>query len=779
MKAPQIKHAIIALLFVLCPEFVLAQEIMLSGRVVDKKDSSDISFATISVEGADYSEVGISNEGGEFSISLPGRDNYILKINCIGYKDYEDTLRVQASLNLGFIYLEEDPELIAGAVVVGVKNLVRREIDRLVFDASAIAVASLSLYDLLSSTPGVTVIGDDISIIGSGGVKVLIDDRDTKLEGKELIAILKSYSSEDVDKIEVITTPPSKYDAEGSAGIINIRMKRRMSDYFGGSVSDMQLFSKYNGNEYSATLHYNKGRLRAYSGIAGGFGHHGNENNSVKYYPDLTYDDRTEHVNNNLYIVPRLEIDYKLPKDYTIGMVASYLYMKPDYDVYLSSITTENGTSTTSNTHRDSDIITNQYDVNFHIDKQLDSTGKKITLDADILGYDSNWDTDYSSDSWFNYQNVQSYKINIFSTRLDAYLPYDKLTLNVGAKYSYTDNNTRLDYTDNSTLNLSNDNFLYLEHIAAVYGDASLNISPKFQLKAGVRAEYTNIEGISYITNESNHRDYLKFFPTLYLKYSPSETSAHSLSLTRRINRPYYSTLNPMVSYSSDHSYTEGNPYLNPSYNYRASYGYTYNNLSFELMYSFTDDVFDYLMTMDTQTNVTIYKWMNYKKQHRIILNNSYFFNKWNWLQSYLSHSVYWNKSIAEVEEEYSRNGWTYSMNLYNTFYFNRAKTFTGNLSLYFRTKTYTADQVEEPYYYINGGLQHTFFNNKLALGFSVYNILASKYRATQYDGDLYIVSDNIYNYRSFNISLTWRFGGYSRSGGRSRSNSEERNRVG
>lgn len=775
------KVLLIALIFAIIPEHIFAQDFLVKGSVVDKINNTPLSYATVMITDDNYNTGSITDINGQFSILVKKNGIYVINVSCIGYKEYSDTLNIQQTLELEPIYMEEDAQKLEEVVVVGAKNLVKREVDRIVFDAQAIATGSLNLYDLLSSTPGVLTTSDDISIVGKGSVQVLINDRESKLSGKELIAILKSYNSEEIDKIEVITTPPSKYDAEGNAGIINIRLKQHIRDYFGGNISDMQQFSNHNLNEYSAALNYNKGRVSANLNIAGGVGKHGYEKTYVRHYSDYNWENRNEQINNNLYVAPRLNLDVKLPRNYSIGMIVNYLHMEPDFNDTNVSIATQNNTPMrTINGKLGNNINTNQYDVNLHIEKKLDSLGKKITLDADALGYKSLVKSQYESDTWFNYKNIQSHNVNNYSTRLDLYLPYNKVVLNVGGKYSYTDTHIKLDYQENSTADYSNDNFRYLEHIAAIYGDANFTLSPKLQFKMGLRLEYTNTDGKSLITEVQNQRDYLGVFPTVYLGYTPSEKHAHSLTLARRLNRPSYSNVNPIIKYENEYTYFAGNPYLNPAYFYSMSYGYTYkNNLSFELTYQFSDDVFGQKMTMDPQTQITTYKWMNFKKNHVMLLGNSYFFNKWNWLQSYVQHGLYWTKSIVDNENEnYYRDGWSYYISLYNTFFFNKSKTFTGELSFNYQTKTFAANDVGKPRYDLNAGLQYSFLKNKLILAFNVNNILASHNRGTTYDGNLYTEYDHIYNYRTYRLSLTWRFGGSFNQKKRVTSNSEEKGRL-
>lgn len=159
--------------------------------------------------------------------------------------------------------------------------------------------------------------------------------------------------------------------------------------------------------------------------------------------------------------------------------------------------------------------------------------------------------------------------------------------------------------------------------------------------------------------------------------------------------------------------------------------------------------------------------------------SNSYTFNKWRWLQSHLQHGVYWTKSMADNEPtEYYRDGWSYYLSLRNVFYFNKSKTFTGELSFNYRTTTYAANEVAMPRYDLNAGLRRLFLNKRLILALNVDNILASHDRGTMYDGELYTTYDHFARYRTYRLSLTWRVGGSITPKGHVAGNAEEKGRL-
>ena len=675
--------------------------------------------------------------------------------------------------------LDENTQALEDVAAAGAADPVKRKVDRIVFDAQTIAADNLNLYDILLATPSVVATEEDISIAGKGRALVLIDDKESRLSGKELITTLKSYNSKDIDKIEMITTPPLKYDVEGSAGVINIRLKRRVGEYLGGSIYDAKSLSKYNLNEYSAVLNYKKGKVLANFTLAGRVGERGEEKIYKRHFPKYYWESRNQQITNSLYVTPKLSLDVELPRNYSIGMILSYLYVNPDYYNKNQTVASNsNAPFEAINGETNYDIDIDHYDANFHVEKRLDSSDKRITFDADVFGRESTIISTHESDTWLNYYSPQARDITNYSTRLDAYLPYERVVLNVGAKYSGSQ--IVLDYPDNNPESTVDDDMRYREHVATLYGDANFDLSPKFKLKLGLRLEYTNSEANSYMTEEYKKRDYLGLFPTANLGYAPSDKHTHSLTLARRLNRPSFSSLIPNLRWEYEYAQSVGNACLDPAYSYAASYGYTYkNNLSFELSYQYSDDVFGEKMTMNPQTHTTIYKWMNFKQEHVVMASNSYTFNKWRWLQSHLQQGVYWTKSMADNEPtEYYRDGWSYYLSLRNVFYFNKSKTFTGELSFNYRTTTYAANEVAMPRYDLNAGLRRLFLNKRLILALNVDNILASHDRGTMYDGELYTTYDHFARYRTYRLSLTWCFGGSITPKGHVAGNAEEKGRL-
>lgn len=761
---------------------LLAQGFRIEGTVYDHA-GKPLPLATVSLTDKAGETTGtVTDDAGHFSVEVRDKGTYGLSVTCIGHTAYEQTIEVTTRmLPLGNIMLHEASVALRDVVVTGKKKMVTREIDRIVLNVDALPVGNLNGVELMRAVPGVIVTDEEIRIVGKGSVRVLVDGRESKLSGKELMAALRSYRSEEVDKIEVITTPPAMYEAEGNAGLLNIRLKKKLSDYLGGSLSNSPiLLWGHLLDEYSGALQYKKGSVSAWMNLAGGAGDRLFEQQYNRHFPEYEWESRTRQTNDNLYVAPRFGIDMALPHGLTVGMMMNFLYMRPDFEnanrtrSFAGSEAEQLIEGTTS-----SGIRARQYDFNFHADKALDTLGKKLSLDIDMLDYGMSRDDRYASNTDFRFLSHARRDIGNCAAKLHILLPYRRFTVNFGGKYSRTKTDHTLAYAYRSASACEDDDFTYKEDIGAVFGDIHWTASRKWQFKLGLRMEHTATEGIPHLTGERNKRRYTRLFPTLYVAHTSSEKHILSLALARRLNRPSYQTANPAILYENEYSYAAGNPYLDPSYAYSATMTYTCrNNLTLSLSYSLTDDVFDRQMRMDPATGVTSYIWENYKKNRQVFIQGSYLFNRWDWLQSYLTQYLYWTGSetkhgIAGNE----RNGWSYYGSLYNTFYLNKARSFSGILSFVYSSDTYSADQVQKGKCHLGAGIRRTFLKGRVDVAFNVSTLLSPNTRSVTYDGDLR--SDYKYiGKRSYTLSVTWHFGGSFHASRRTESNADEKKRL-
>lgn len=336
--------------------------------------------------------------------------------------------------------------------VTAAKPVIRREIDRVVFDAgNSIASVGGNALDLLHDVPGLRVSQSGVDIIGKGGIKIYINDRETKLSGEELINFLRSYSASQISKVEVITTPPARYDAEGNAGILNIRLKERVKDHIGGNAFGSYLYGeKYNYGYGGLSLQFNRQRVTAYLNGSGAYGKTGYVERNGRFYTDQTWRSRSEsdYSLSSFYVDGGIDID--MGRQWNIGTQLTYINSAPnnvtDNRTEVHDIQ-ELRTDSFMLGRDDKDYSQNRVNVNFHVDKSWGDKGHKMIWDVDYLKDKSNTFFDFDSESHlptgeiipgseFNYDKNQRRTVDVISSALDFILPGDSYSFTTGAKAS-------------------------------------------------------------------------------------------------------------------------------------------------------------------------------------------------------------------------------------------------------------------------------------------------------------------------------------------------------
>jgi hypothetical protein len=216
------------MLTLLLPVMLYGQTI--SGKVTDKTDI--IPFANVIVKNTTDNIITgtTTDDQGLFGLKA-SQGTYIIEISYLGYKTWHKKVQLDENLNLGTILLEENEQALDEIIVKTEKRVLERKIDRLVFnvDKSIAAVGGNGL-DILKITPGVQVQNGTLAILGKGASQLMINGRLSPLAGDELVSFLSGFSASDIQKIEVITNPPAKYEASGNGGLINIILKKGVQD---------------------------------------------------------------------------------------------------------------------------------------------------------------------------------------------------------------------------------------------------------------------------------------------------------------------------------------------------------------------------------------------------------------------------------------------------------------------------------------------------------------------------------------------------------------------
>ena len=774
-----------------------AQTYRLSGCVQDE-NRQPVEVANVLLKQAKdstYITGMLTDTQGCFSFDQP-LGEYLLHITLIGSEDLYVPVVLQGNKNVGELTLKSSSALLDEVTVTAARPVIKRLVDRVVFDAhNTIASAGGSALDLLREVPGLQVGQNSIGIIGKGGIKVYINDRETKLSGDELIDYLRSYDASQILKVEVITTPPSKYDAAGNAGIINIRLKSRPKDYVGGTASASYSTGEKDNYGYGGiNLNLSKGRVSSFLNGGTTQGNYETREKNYRYFPQNTWNSRADYTNymNSFYL--QGGVDVSLERDWTVGMQAIYNHSAPKPNNALSWTEVYDASTVVLDSllysNSDKDTGSDRLNLNFHTDKVWDDKGKKMTWDVDYLRDNRDENMGFLSKTLlpdgteipgtnFDYNYLQHRKVDVVSSALDFILPFEKYKITAGAKVSFTNTRNGINYDTSDPTLVQDDYFRYKEQIYALYADYSREFSERFSMQLGLRMEHTRTTGISEAKDTEDKHDYTRLFPTVYLLYSPTDGHALNFSFSNRISRPSQNMVNPFPFYQNKYTYACGREDLKPSYTYNAELGYTLkNNFNVSAYYSYSDDVFFQVVDLDAETNVTSFLWENFMQTHAFGLNNSYTFRT-KWLQTYAQHGVSYRRttsSVATTSPE--EKGWAYNASLRNTFFFNEKKTLLATLSGSYSSRQYQGIYLMSPTYSVSAGMLYRLLNNKLSLSLNVNNLFVSHSKLETMSNGLKIIADNQFAFTGFRIGVSYTFGGDIRSKGQRNSNEDIQRRL-
>ena len=774
-----------------------AQTYRLSGCVQDE-NRQPVEVANVLLKQAKdstYITGMLTDTQGCFSFDQP-LGEYLLHITLIGSEDLYVPVVLQGNKNVGELTLKSSSALLDEVTVTAARPVIKRLVDRVVFDAhNTIASAGGSALDLLREVPGLQVGQNSIGIIGKGGIKVYINDRETKLSGDELIDYLRSYDASQILKVEVITTPPSKYDAAGNAGIINIRLKSRPKDYVGGTASASYSAGEKDNYGYGGvSLNLSKGRVSSFLNGGTTQGNYETREKNYRYFPQNTWNSRADYTNymNSFYL--QGGVDVSLERDWTVGMQAIYNHSAPKPGNALSWTEVYDASTAVLDSllysNSDKDTSSDRLNLNFHTDKVWDDKGKKMTWDVDYLRDNRDENMGFLSKTLlpdgteipgtnFDYNYLQHRKVDVVSSALDFILPFEKYKITAGAKVSFTNTRNGINYDTSDPTLVQDDYFRYKEQIYALYADYSREFSERFSMQLGLRMEHTRTTGISEAKDTEDKHDYTRLFPTVYLLYSPTDGHALNFSFSNRISRPSQNMVNPFPFYQNKYTYACGREDLKPSYTYNAELGYTLkNNFNVSAYYSYSDDVFFQVVDLDAETNVTSFLWENFMQTHAFGLNNSYTFRT-KWLQAYAQHGVSYRRTTSSAATTSSEEkGWAYDASLRNTFFFNEKKTLLATLSGSYSSRQYQGIYLMSPTYSVSAGMLYRLLDNKLNLSLNVNNLFVSHSKLETMSNGLKIIADNQFSFTSFRIGVSYTFGGDIRSKGQRNSNEDIQRRL-
>lgn len=712
-------------------------------------------------------EQSLTDDLGSFDILIPN-GTYTLKAIFLGKLVYTQLIEVNGSIDLGTIIIDNSFHLNEIEVVFK-KQIIERKIDRIVFNIEN----SSSSYggdaiDALKVTPNVKVEGESISMVGKSSMRVMIDGQMLQYSGEALIAYLKSISSDKIKSIEVITNPPSKYEAEGNSGLINIVLKRAKERTWNSSIRTVYNQYSYPGLNLYENFDIQLKKFTFYNNISYSNGKYNIDENMKTYAEEQLWNQISKATNDYTNISFKIGGEYKIANNWDLGVNYIFNKNKPKTleksDLIFSSYLDQKIDSLISTNSTQKNNARNHV-INAYTKIKIDSLGKEVELIFDYFNFDhkTGKSLEYldKTQSLNSLHNNNRQAISTYSTKLDFKLPYDWGTLSFGGKYSYikTNNNSDIRYNANPEHNLC-DKFRYKEKAGALYITLNKSLGEKFELQGGLRSEYTKTEGISFSNEISEKNDYLEFFPTLYLLYSINTDTKFSASYGRRINRPQYNYLNPFKWIHNTHSYTVGNPFLKPSFTNNIEFNFIKGNWHNSVYYSDMKDGYGQITVFEEDVQKTIFdNYFNYKE---IGVIETYYLSKLKWLSSSNTFNLSFikSKSVSSVTDS-KISGINCSFSTSNDFYFDKEKRYILNLSYWHYFNGIVDLKKHADISQLDISFKILFLNKNLQISISAYDLFKTNYPLyTRYTNQTKVTYRNYYDIRGGSISLTYKFGG-------------------
>jgi hypothetical protein len=777
------------------------------------QDGKPLEFANVLLLRASDSSLvkgALSDAQGQFAFADVRPGAYRLRAQQLGYRDGRSAV---VQVVGGATPLELPPLVLAPAAqqlgevqVTGRKPVIERRIDRVVVNVDQLpAVAGGSAYDVIRSAPGVTVTaGDAISMQGKSGVLVLIDDRPVRLSEEALLNMLRNMPAESVQSLEVITTPPAKYDAEGNAGILNLRTKQRQQPgwnvdltgrgaqgqhtrYSGGAVVGVkQKAIDLNGS-------YFLGRTRSFEDITQYATQRGPGRGLPAELSSASHEVRTAR-----YHDAKGQLDVKTGPKSSAGLVANAYWLA---NPALGTATTQalagpQVSDTTVQTQSRRDNTSSNYSVDGYYTVQLDSAGKSLSLDANYAHFQVDQQQDFANQSYYQpldqplgaaqlLRSQLAGSTRIHSLKADVTLPFPAFKLETGAKYSQVlaANDFRFQREQNGGWQpdaLRSNQFEYQESIYAAYGAASKEWA-KVSLQIGLRGEYTRTLSLSRTTQTSTRNNYFQLFPTVYVQYKPSADHQFNLSYSRRIERPAYSSLNPFLHYQSQYFSNQGNPFLQPSFTDAVEWTAVFKHeLSVAPFFNYTSQFSSEYPLQNPTTQETTYTFGNlgYSYNYGVTVVAPFSLGKrWkvdNDLTVY--NQIFQSTYAAEPQH---RQLFVYNLNVTNSF--TLTPHLTAQLSGYYNSPTIQGFYRSASYYAVNAGATLKLLDNKAILSLSLADLFYTERGAA----DIHYASQDFGFYRRndtrlLRLAFTYKLGntGLARKSQREGAGEEERKRA-
>jgi outer membrane receptor protein involved in Fe transport len=754
----------------------------IKGIVSDSASKKPLEFITVALKKDKVViKTVVTERVGSFIFTVPP-GKYTVTIIAVGYNSKTvstETKTDNETTDLGQIFIASQTNKLNEVAITADRPLIKQEVDRISYDTQADPESKvLTALDMMRKVPLLSLDADDnIKLKGSGNYKILINGKPSSMMVRSPKDVLRSMPASSIQKIEVITTPPAKYDSEGLSGIINIITTKKVDNGYNGSLNLREQVPFGPGIGGNITAKYNKFGINAY----GGAGTYNAPETEILSSRITTGDSPSSLTNNgtrknkNFNSYGGAELSYEID---SLNLLTAEIN---PYGGFFKGKNTQqfNLTSETSNTSYDL-LTDNKYnwsgfESTFNYQRGFKSNKDRLLTFSYKFSNNVNPQTNdlvfINRQNYLdpNYRQQNDSKSKEQTIQIDYVHPIKKLTIEGGLKGILRDNNSNfetrnfnesdgtyvLDPTKTNTFNNNQDVF-------GAYNSYTYNLK-SWGFKGGVRLEGTFVNADFISTSSNVKTDYFNVIPTISINHKFKNTSTLNFGFTQRIERPGIYNLNPFIDRSSPNFESTGNPDLEAvlSNNIDLSFNtFKKGNINIGLSYRFANNTIQNVSTYDESTKITRSTYLNIGKDKSLSTNLNVTYpitTKWNFS---LNGNLGYTKIEGSIDGKLAKNDGLLGYFSINTGYkFEHNWRINGNFN-------YSAPEIllqgtSSPYVYLGLSGSKDIIKDKLSISASVNNPFAKyRYYSINIEGANFTQSYRGQNYnRTFTTSLNWKFG--------------------
>jgi len=734
------------------PLFAQKKALIIKGTVIESNSDQPVEFATIMVSDKETKEVltGTTTDvNGVFNLPVNKKDIQV-EVSFIGFvtQTIETINFTKGQGDLGNIMLSEDNKTLEEVVVRAEKSSVEFKLDKRVFNVGKdLSSTGASALEVLTNVPSVNVdIEGEITLRGSAGVQILINGKPSVLAGDG--NALGSITAEMIDRVEVITNPSAKYEAEGTSGIINIVIKKEERKGINGSIS-LNTGTPHN-HSVGLSLNRRTEKFNLFSQLGVGYRELPRENENInqnKITGISIISDGTEYRNEVFYNAV-LGTDYHINKYNVLTLSGNFAYEveKQPSTFNFREVDDATGISNSEWSREETTEADNpkyRYELQYKKDFP-DNKEHALLVSAlgNFFGKDQsstfkNTFTKGVSDS--DEQRTRTdFKEAKYTFNIDYTKPFaEKFTLETGAQYVFQDvsNDFAVDdliaenwVPDSSQTNI----FEYDQKVLGLYATGAYE-GNKWGLKLGLRLENTDLETFLVNTNESNPQNYNNLFPSVHTSYKVNERFSVQAGYSKRINRPRLWNLNPFFNIRNNFSIRTGNPDLQPEFtdSYEVTSIYIFDKSSFNVgvYHRYTTDMVERFSEFIDNVEITKPQNIGTNRATGIEINGKYTANKWLTVNGDFNYNYF--KREGELEStsfDFGADRWSSEL----TLKFKLPAAIDLELRGEYESREKTVQRIVSDRLYANFGLRKKILKGKAIVNFSVRDVFASRIRESE-----------------------------------------------